>query len=38
MIKILGADSDIKSGNLEAVLALELLIVSLCEKGVESIE
>lgn len=32
MTKILNADSDIKSGNQEAVLALELLIVGLCEK------
>ena len=32
MEKILTADSDIKSGKQEAVLALELLIISLCEK------
>lgn len=30
--KILGTDSDIKSGRQEANLALELLIISLCEK------
>lgn len=32
MGKILDADADIKTGQQEAVLALELLIVSLCEK------
>lgn len=32
MEKILTADSDIKSGKQEAVLALELLIIRLCEK------
>ena len=32
MEKILQADSDIKGGTREAVLALELLIISLCEK------
>lgn len=32
MEKILAADADIKNGRQEAILALELLIISLCEK------
>ncbi|PKM41721.1 MAG: DNA polymerase III subunit delta [Firmicutes bacterium HGW-Firmicutes-8] len=32
MEKILSADADIKNGRQEAILALELLIISLCEK------
>jgi DNA polymerase III delta subunit len=33
MEKILSTDADIKTGRQEPVLALELLIIHLCEKG-----